>query len=112
MQVAILTKLEDGSFKPQKVEIESELSARTMLTSPEKFFVCTKSCNGTYHPVFSELSGILAEHKKQPNGLSRTIINKLGLDEDLHGKRFVVFANGKEVHLLGDVVTASKKLSK
>ena len=40
------------------------------------------------------------------------MLKNLGFDEDVHGQRFLIFRNGKEAYLLGDVVSASKKLSK
>jgi hypothetical protein len=112
MQVAVLTPLEDGSFKPQKIEIDSKLGTKSMLSKPKNFLICTKSCNGTYYPVFSEVQEVITEHKKRPNGLSKSVLRTLGFDEDMHGQRFLIFKNGKEAYLLGDVVAASKKLSK
>ena len=111
MQLSVLTPMEDGSFRPQKIEIDSKLNVKKMLSDPNKFFLCTKSCNGAYYPVASELPNILTEQKKHPNGMARAVLKRLNIDEDVHGQRFIVFSNGGEAYLLGDVTSASKKLS-
>lgn len=112
MEIAALTPLEDGSFKPQKIEINSKLDTKAMLNKPKSFVLCTKSCSGNYYPVFSELPSLLKEHKSSSNGIAKAVLKSLTFDEDMHGQRFIVFKNGGEAYLLGDVVSALRKLSK
>lgn len=112
MEIAALTPLEDGSFKPQKIEIDNKVDAKAMLAKPKSFVLCTKSCNGNYHPVFSELPNLLKEHKSGSNGMAKEILKELAFDEDMHGQRFIVFKNGGDAYLLGDITNALKKLSK
>jgi len=90
-----------------------DLKQKDLLDKPKKFMLAAKSCDGTYHSVNSEISELIKKKKAQIiKGIIGGLVSALSPDETVHGSRFIIFSLKKnQAFLLGDVVSAMKKLA-
>jgi hypothetical protein len=108
MEVAVLKKMNEGVFRPKKLETSSEIKSVNF----KDIILCSKSCDGTYHRVNSDVAEILSENKTSlSNGGFQKVINQF-FDEDTHGQRFIVYPNKDKAFLIGNLFFGLKKLSK
>lgn len=115
MEVIALEILGSNTFRAQKLaDGLVELKQKDLLDKPRNFILAAKSCDGTYHSVNSEISELVKKKKVLiKKGIIGEFISSLSPDETVHGSRFVIFnGNKNQAFLLGDVVTAMKKLAK
>lgn len=109
--------LEAIGFKVYKAQKLSDglvdLKPNDLLEKPKKFMLAAKSCDGTYHSVNSHIAELLKKKKELiKKGIIGELVSALSPDETIHGQRFVIFnPSSKVAYLLGDVVTAMKKLA-
>ncbi len=108
INATILQKADGNTFRPRKLAEDTELTNINF----SKLILCSKACDGTYHQVNSSVGQILGEHKNTlTNGGFQIVINKF-FDEEIHGKRFLVYPNGKNALLIGNLFFGLKKLAK
>jgi len=110
IQALSLSIKEDGVFRPERQEVELKLgNPRLDFT---ELVMCAKSCDGTFHPVNSDIVTTLTDFKHLMKTNVGYLINQLSPDEEVHGQRFVIFKPKKEnkAYLLGDITQALKKL--
>lgn len=109
MEVTVLNKEDKGIFRPEKLKIGIKLNEKIDFS---KMILCSKSCDGRYHKVNSSVAKVLSENKDTlSNGGFQLVINKF-FDEDVHGQRFLVYPNGKQAYLIGNLFFGLKKLAK
>jgi len=109
MEISVLRMVEEGVFCPEKLQVGVKLDKKIDFS---KFILCSKACDGTYHRINSDISEILSENKTAlANGGFQRVISKF-FDEDIHGQRFLVYPNGQNAFLIGNLFFGLKKLSK
>lgn len=114
MEVIALETIGLRIYKAQKLSDGLvDLKSKDLLEKPKKFMLAAKSCDGTYHSVNSDIAELLKKKKELiKKGIIGEIVSALIPDETIHGQRFIVFnPTSKTAYLLGDVVTAMKKLA-
>ncbi|MBD3263332.1 hypothetical protein GF374_03055 [Candidatus Woesearchaeota archaeon] len=114
MEAIALESVGSKVFKAQKLSHGlKQLERDNLLKKTNKFILAAKSCNGTYHSVNSDISKLIKKKKQLINkGIINEFINALSPDEAVHGQRFIIFNKNKnKAYLLGDVITAMKKLA-
>jgi len=115
MEVIILESIGSKVYKAQKLaDGLVNLNNQEMLSQPKRFLLAAKSCDGTYHSVNSDIASLLKKKKELiKKGIIGEIISALSPDETIHGQRFVIFnpKKSKTAYLLGDVISAVKKLA-
>lgn len=114
MDAIILETVGSKIFKAQKLaDGLINLKPSNLLEKPNKFILAAKSCDGTYHSVYSEISALIKKKKELiKKGIIGELINALNPNDNIHGRRFVIYQPKKnEAYLLGDVVEAFKKLA-
>lgn len=114
MEAIMLETMGSNIYRAQKLaDGLIELKQKELLDKPKKFILAAKSCDGTYHSVNSEISELFKKKKELiKKGIIGEFVGALSPDEIIHGKRFIIFNNNKkQSFLLGDVVSAMKKLA-
>ena len=114
MQVAVLSIKDEGTFIPNKLEANFDASSIFTKTkfSPRNLKLCARSCDGTYHIVNNDTIKEIANNRNIKSKSIGFLVSKLTPDEEVHGKRYLVYQNGKQCFLLGDTITALKKISR
>jgi len=109
MEVTLLNSKGDGVFRVHRQDGEAKIS----LKEADKFKMCAKSCDGSYHSVNSEIAFVFGQYAHLlKTGNVGFIVGKLSPDESLHGQRYIIYKkNENEALLLGNVVSAVKKLA-
>jgi len=114
MEAIILETLDSNAYRAQKLaDGLVELKQKDLLEKPKNFVLAAKSCDGTYHSVNSEISGLIKKKKTLiKKGIIGELVSALSPDETIHGSRFIIYNLRKnKAFLLGDVVSAIKKLA-
>jgi hypothetical protein len=108
VKVTVLKKIDNNIFHPEKLAVDQELKDLEV----SRIVLCAKACDGSLHRVNSDVADILSKHQTTlSNGGFQTVIGKFG-DEDVHGQRFLVYPNGKQAFLIGNLFFGLKKLAK
>ncbi len=98
----ILEQVTPKIFRAVKF-FDSKLDKKKILSAPEKLACAVKSCDGTYHVVYSEI----------PASLKNTKSSKVlaGLPAVVREQRFLIWLNKGELILLGNMGEALKLLA-
>jgi len=114
MEVITLEVVGSKVYRAQKLaDGLVALQPDKLLEKPNKFILAAKSCDGTYHSVHSDIALLLKKKKELVRkGIIGELVSALSPDENIHGRRFIIYHPKKnEAYLLGDVATALKKLA-
>ena len=107
-----LQEIKSRVYKIQKLTEPVKIRRKELLENSKKLNLAAKFCDSTYHLVNSDISEILSKKKGM---LTKTLIadllTELVPEESIHGQRFVILKKGKQAFLLGDTLTALRKLS-
>lgn len=113
MNLTVLDIIGEKMYKKQKLA-DGAAEIKDMLNKPRNFLLATRACDGCYYGVNSDIVIVLQKKKELiKKGIIGDVVTELSPDETIHGQRFVIFDPGKgeQAYLLGDAVTALKKLS-
>jgi hypothetical protein len=107
-----LEEIKTKIYKKQKLTEPVKTKRKNLLDDVKKLHMAARFCDSTYHLVNSEISKVLSQKKNMlSRGLISDLISELVPEEAIHGQRFVILKKGKQAYLLGDTLTALKKLS-
>jgi len=102
-------------YRAQKISVDGdEIKPEELLEEPDSFKLAIKTADGLYHGVNSEISTVIEKDKEliRKGKLSAVLSSLMKEDENIHGRRFVIFHSKKgNAYLFGDILTALKKLS-
>ena len=98
----ILEQVRPKVFRTIKF-FESKLDKKKILSAPEKLACAVRSCDGTYHVVYSDI----------PESLKKTKSSKVlaDLSPVVRKQRFLIWMNKAEPLLLGNMGEALKLLA-
>lgn len=118
MRVKTLTRVGSGIYKSEKwsepQDLKKIVTVRDMLSSPTKFKVLMRACDGTYHKVHNQVDKIIKKESQaivQGAGLNSIASAIYGTDNNGTIQRFLLYEDGKLALLLGEVSTALHILS-
>ena len=93
-------------------DVHLHVNPELMLGNPDGFLLAARSCDGSYHSVHSNINELFKQNAPQiRKGLFSAILKTLDYDEDSHGKRFLIYKKGNKAYLVGDVMSALKRMS-
>ncbi len=101
---------EGEGFRPSKFEEEVKIDKLKL----KNLRLAAKVCDGSLHPVYSEIDEILKKQKNMLKLNPLSIMPKIAPDSEIHGKRFVLYYDPKQnkTFLLGDVFSTLKSLNR
>ena len=112
IEVYPLKKIQTKIFKKQKLGDPQLVKSKEVLEDCKNLNLAVKFCDSTYHLVNSELPKVLKEKKNLlTKGLVTDLVSALVPDESIHGQRYIIYHKNKQSFLVGDTITALKKLS-
>ena len=107
-----LEEVESKIFKKIKLSEPMLIKRKDILDDTKNLKLAAKFCDSTYRIVNSEISQILTKRKSMlVKGSVSEIMSEMLPDEAIHGQRYILYAKNKKVFLVGDTLTALKKLS-
>jgi len=112
-----LIKLTEKTFKVTDLNDirefdSSKIDAAKFLQNLNGFVLAARSCDGTYHTVYSEIREILSKHADAlKKGSFLEALDEIDYADSVHGQRFVIHRTGESTYLLGDVISAMKQLA-
>ena len=109
MNIIGLRRINKYEFKRNAI-LNTEPDVKKWLQNPSNFKLAVKCSDGQYNCVHSEISDFLASTDALGVRL-KAIIAELIPSDPIHGQRFILYENGKEVFLLGTVETAMMLLA-
>jgi len=112
IEVYPLEKIQTNIFKKQKLSDPHAMHPKEVLEDSKNLNLAVRFCDSTYHLVNSEISILLKEKKNLlTKGLVTDLMAALVPDESIHGQRYIIYRKNNQAFLVGDTLSALKKLS-
>jgi hypothetical protein len=112
IEVYPLERIQINIFKKRKLGDPYIIRPKEVLDDCKNLNLAVRFCDSTYHLVNSELSKVLKEKRNLlTKSLVTDLVSALVPDESVHGQRYIIYQKNKQAFLVGDTVSALKKLS-
>jgi hypothetical protein len=104
MELLALEKTREGGFRSMKSDEKSGLAPEDLLDKIDNLVLASRSCDGAYYPVHSDIKDIIKKRIKEiEKGQVDPAVKEIFSDESCHGQRFVIFQDGEKAFLLGEL---------